>query len=349
MMVTLLAGGCASLSITRLTCSRKAPRVSYSSIARASSARFSRRPALSARAVGLEHGGVAAFVEHDAGELGVRQLAAICRQRAMSATKRPRLRRACGVQLVAVEHLRGGEQQRLLRARGRGVDGGDRLVAEAALGLVDDAFEGEVVGRLGDQAEVGEGVADLGALVEAEAADDLVGEADGDEALLELAGLELGADEDGAVVERAAAALLPLDLLADAARFLGAVPDADDLDLVALATLGPQGLAEAAGVVGDEAGGGGEDVRGRAVILLEPDDRGAGEVLFEAQDVGDLGAAPANRSTGRRRRRSTGCGAARRAASASHTATGWCPDIRRPGCSGSGRGRLEHVRVARGR
>ena len=110
-----------------------------------------------------------------------------------------------------------------------------------------------------------------------------------------------------------------LDLLADAARFLGAVPDADDADLLAVAGVGPQRLAEPAGVVGDEAVGGGEDVAGRAVILLEPDDLRAGEILFEAQDVGDLGAAPANRSTGRRRRRSTGCGAARRAASATRT------------------------------
>ena len=166
------------------------------------------------------------------------------------------------------------------------------LVAEAALGLVDDPFEGEVVGRLGDQAEVGEGVADLGPLIEAKAADDLVGEADGDEPLLELAGLELGADEDGAVVERTAAAEVRLDLLADAARFLRPVPDADDLDPVALVDLGPQRLAEPAGIVGDEAGGGGEDVRGRAIILLEPDDLGPGEVGFEAEDVGDLRPAP---------------------------------------------------------
>ena len=60
-----------------------------------------------------------------------------------------------------------------------------------------------------------------------------------------------------------------------------------------VAVVGPQRLAEPAGVVGDEAGGGGEDVRGRAVVLLEPDDLGAGKVLLEAQDVGDLGAAPA--------------------------------------------------------
>ena len=80
--------------------------------------------------------------------------------------------------------------------------------------------------------------------------------------------------------------------LADAARFLRAVPDADDADLLAVAGVGPQRLAEPAGIVRDEAVGGGEDVRGRAVILLEPDDLRAGEVLFEAKDVGDLGAAP---------------------------------------------------------
>jgi hypothetical protein len=56
--------------------------------------------------------------------------------------------------------------------------------------------------------------------------------------------------------------------------------------------LGPERLAEPAAILGDDAGGGGEDVRGGAVILLQPDDLGAGEILFEAQDVGDLGAAP---------------------------------------------------------
>ena len=167
-----------------------------------------------------------------------------------------------------------------------------RLVAEAALGGVDDPLEGEIVGRLGDDAQISERVADLGALVEAEAADDPVGQADGDEAVLELAGLELGADEDRDVVEPAAAALDRLDLLADPARLLGPVPDADHLDLVALVLLGPQGLAEPAGILGDQAGGGGEDVRGRAVILLEADDLRARKILLEAQDVGHLGAAP---------------------------------------------------------
>src|SRR3546814_17267062 len=48
MIVTLRSSACASLSMTSDTCSRNAPSVSYSSMARASSLRFSSRPALSA-------------------------------------------------------------------------------------------------------------------------------------------------------------------------------------------------------------------------------------------------------------------------------------------------------------
>ena len=180
----------------------------------------------------------------------------------------------------------------MLRGPGVAVDGGDRLVAEAALGLVDDAFEREVVGRLDDQAEVGDCVADLGPLVEAKAADDLIRQADRDEPLLELAGLELGAHEDRDIVERAAADLVGFDLLADPARLLRPVPDADDPDLLAVAGVGPQGLAEASGIVRDEPVGGGEDVAGGAVILFEPDDFRAGKVVLELENVGDLGTAP---------------------------------------------------------
>ena len=258
----------------------------------------------------------------------------------MSATKLPRLRRACGVSSSLSSSAAAASSSGCWRRAGVAVDGRDGLVAEAALGLVDDPLEGEVVGGLSDQAQVGDGVADLGALVEAEAADDLVGQADRDEALLELAGLELGADEDRDVVERAARAHVRFGFLADPARFLGPVPDADDADLLAVAGVGPQGLAEPAGVVGDQPVGGGEDVAGRAVVLLEPDDLRAGKVLLEAQDVGDLGAAPGID------RLVVVADAAQVAArlgeqpAAIRTGPGWCPDIRRRGCSGSGRDRL---------
>ena len=88
-------------------------------------------------------------------------------------------------------------------------------------------------------------------------------------------------------------ALQLLDLLADGAGFLLGVPGAGDGDLLARHVVGAQRLAEPAFVVGDEVRGGGEDVAGRAVIALQPDHRGAGEVVLEAQDVVDLGAAPA--------------------------------------------------------
>ena len=62
---------------------------------------------------------------------------------------------------------------------------------------------------------------------------------------------------------------------------------------LAFLQLGPQRLAEPALVVGDQVRGGGQDVRRRAVVALQPDDGGAGKILLEAQDVADLGAAPA--------------------------------------------------------
>ena len=104
---------------------------------------------------------------------------------------------------VVVQHLHGG-------------------VAQAALGHVDDALEGEIVGRLRDHAQVGERVADFGALVEARAADHAIGQAELDEAVFEFAHLERGAHQDGDLVERMVEALLArralqlLDLLADA-------------------------------------------------------------------------------------------------------------------------------------
>ena len=171
-------------------------------------------------------------------------------------------------------------------------------VAQAALRHVDDALEGEVVGARVHDAQISEGIADFLALIEARAADHAIGQAERDEAVLELAHLERGAHQDGDLVERvrapvAVVALELLDLLADGARLLLRIPARGDLHLLARHVLGAQRLAEPALVVGDEVRGGGEDVPGGAVIALEPDDLGAGKVVLEAQDVVDLGAAPA--------------------------------------------------------
>ena len=188
----------------------------------------------------LPHRGVAALVEDLPRELGVGQLArhaAPARHVADEVAERAARR---GGQLVGVEDARRRGGQRDALGAGELVDLRHRLVAEPALGDVDDAFEGEVVGGLRDDAQIRERVADFGAFVEAEAADDAVGHADRDEAVLELARLVLRADEDGDVVEALPLRCCALDLLADAARFLGAVPHAEHLDLLARVVLGPQ-------------------------------------------------------------------------------------------------------------
>ena len=146
---------------------------------------------------------------------------------------------------------------------------------------------------------VGEGIADFGALVEARAADHPIGQAELNEAIFEFAHLERGAHQDGDFIKRVILAALArlalelLDLLADRACFFLGVPGAGDLHLLAQLVLGAQRLAKAAFVMGDQLARRRQDVAGAAVVSLEADDFGAGKVVFVAQNVIDLGPAPA--------------------------------------------------------
>src|SRR5690606_12825047 len=151
---------------------------------------------------------------------------------------------------------------------------------------------GEVVGGLGDQAQVGQGIADLGPLVEPKTADNPVVEADLYEAVFELAGLVLGAHEDRDLLERQALAFEPFDLLPDAARFLRGVPHADHADLFPGRQLRPQRFAETPAVGLDQTGSGRENLRGRAIVLLQPNYGRTREILFEPKDIGDFCPAP---------------------------------------------------------
>ena len=167
-----------------------------------------------------------------------------------------------------------------------------RLVAQAALGRVEDPLERQIVRRLVDDAQVRECIADFGALVEAKTPDDAIGHADGDEPVLELARLELGAHQDRGPVQADPAPRQAFQLLADPPRLFRAIPDAKHAHLLARIDLGPQRLAESVAVRRDQPRGRAQDVRGGAVVLLEPDDPRAGKILFEAQDIGDLRPAP---------------------------------------------------------
>ncbi len=57
--------------------------------------------------------------------------------------------------------------------------------------------------------------------------------------------------------------------------------------------LGPQFLLPTGGIVADHLPGGGEDIAGGAVVLLQFDDLGIGEVLVEFQNDAGIGAPPA--------------------------------------------------------
>src|SRR5690606_19068041 len=149
-----------------------------------------------------------------------------------------------------------------------------------------DALECEVVGGLGDHPQIGQRIAYFGPFVEPKTADNPVVEADLYEPIFEFAGLVLRAYEDRDLLERRPFALEPLDLLAHAAGFLGRIPHTVHADLLARMGVGPQRLAEPLAVRREEAGGGGEDLRRGAIVLLQPDHSRAGKVLFEPQDIG---------------------------------------------------------------
>ncbi len=131
-----------------------------------------------------------------------------------------------GLQLLGLRHDAGRRHQRDALAARVIVQELQRGIAEPALRRVEDALEGEIVGRLRHAAQVGQRVADLEPLVEPRAADHAIRQAERDEALFELAHLERGANEDGDLLQRMALALELLDRLADGARLFLAVPHA---------------------------------------------------------------------------------------------------------------------------
>ena len=80
--------------------------------------------------------------------------------------------------------------------------------------------------------------------------------------------------------------------LGDEAGLLLLVPRPIEPGRRARRVLGPQRLVLALDVVGDHPSRQRQDALGRAIVLLQPHDLGAGKVLLEIEDVADVGAAP---------------------------------------------------------
>ena len=154
------------------------------------------------------------------------------------------------------------------------------------------SFEG-----LCDDLEIGDRVLDFLALVEARAADHAIGQARRDEAIFDGAHLERRAHEDCASRSASgpACALQLLDVGRRSSGLLLRRPRRSPVTV----TRSPASpsvnsvLPKSALVAGDQTGGGCKDMAGRAIVAFEADDLRAREILVEAQDVVDLGAAPA--------------------------------------------------------
>ena len=181
----------------------------------------------------------------------------------------------------------------MLFSRAQRLQLGQGAVADAAVRDVDHAHQGHGVERILDQAQVGEQVLHLAALVEARAADEPVGDAAADELLFNGAGLRVRAVHDGDVlVLQALVAHQALQLLGDEGGFVFFVVGLVHDDRRAGAVLCPEVLLLALLVERDDGVRGVEDGLRRAVVLLEDDDARFREVVLEVEDVADVGGAP---------------------------------------------------------
>ena len=208
-------------------------------------------------------------------------------------------------------------------------------LADAARRHVDDAPQADVVVRIEHQPQVGERVLDFLALVEPDAADDLVGDAGAAQRVFDRARLRVGAIQDRDRV---------LDVVVQRRRGDGA---RDELGLVevvagpvvehprAARALGVEPLLLAVAVLGDDRRGGVEDHLRRAVVPLELARSWPRESRARSRGCCAGRRRATCRSTGPGRRRRTDCGGARPAAGSAGTAAGSCPGTRRPSRSGT--------------
>ena len=146
---------------------------------------------------------------------------------------------------------------------------------------VDHPVEGGVVVPVGDQAQVGQRVLDLGALEEPQAAIHAVGDAGGQQRLFEDSGLRVGPVQHRRLVAPMSACQIFADSVDDEVRFVVFVERGIERDRVPGLAFGPQVFPQPHRIVGNDGIGGVQYVAGGAVILLQADHTSAGEVALE--------------------------------------------------------------------
>ena len=182
----------------------------------------------------------------------------------------------------------------LLQRAGRLAERREAGLAQAAAGHADRAEERLVVRRVGHQPEIGQQVLHLAPLVEADRADQPVRHAGPPERLFQRARLRVGAVEHRHVAVAPVARGAPaLQLADDPLGLVALVGRGQQGDRLPAPAAGGEGLPDPAAVLGDDPVGGVEHDLGGAVVLLQPHQLGAREILEEVLHVAHVGAAPA--------------------------------------------------------
>ena len=169
------------------------------------------------------------------------------------------------------------------------VEGSHRGGADPALGRVDDPLGCDLVGGVHKEAEVGQDVLDLAALVEPDPTDHLVGDAGPDQLFLDRSALGVGPIEDGDLfgIEPLVSGQ-PRDLVGDPHPLVTLIGCSVALEQWPWPIGREEPLLGTPRVVGDHCVGRVEDVLGGAEVLLEDDGGGIREGALELQDVGDV-------------------------------------------------------------
>ena len=160
-----------------------------------------------------------------------------------------------------------------------------RPCADAAGRGVDDARQAQVVRRGGNHAQVGEDILDLGAVKEARAADDAVGDAAAFKGVFKLVGLGVHAVEHRMVAPVGPAPVGGHDLGGDELGLVPLVVGEVVEQQLSPVLVRPELLALAPAVVGDDGVCRVQNVGGAAVVLLEPDHPAVFILILKAEDV----------------------------------------------------------------
>ena len=337
-----------STSVTRETCSRNAPNVGNSPIERTNSLKILQTTFGVGGSFDLPHRDEAALLEDRLSQFLVRRRIDLGGPAIEVAQQIAQDLPRTGLELLALSQRARRTHQREPGATPVFMQESERRLAQAAARQIVYTLERQVVVGLSDAAKIRQRVADLGPLDELRAADDPIRDADFQKSLFELPHLKRSANQDRHFAERSPVALRRFHFVADAPGFFPTVLNGAHRRLLAVFRFGPQRLPQTILVVGDQPGRHCQDVRGRAIVALQTNDRRSGRIVFEPRECCRSRRRASRRSIDRRHRRSRCFYAPAPAVAATGIGRRWYLDTRRPECSAIFVDKMRVYRRARG-